>query len=334
MKALVVEDTVTSATLVCHQLEKMGIEPLHARDGEAGIAAFRQHKPDLVLLDIIMPGIDGFEVARRIRQMERHGEWTPIIFLSARTSDADLEKGIEVGGDDYLVKPVSEMVLGAKVRAMQRIAQMRYSLLVLTRKLDDANRELTRLSSVDGLTGISNRRRFDDTLAKEWRRAARGGTPVSLLLVDVDYFKQFNDNYGHQVGDECLKAVARTLQGRLRRPADLVARFGGEEFVALLPQTEVSGAVAVGEELRRSIEVLGITHNHSAVSPFVTISIGIASAVPGRDSKGPEGLIEAADRALYSAKRQGRNRVCCEVAPEPKAGPGAAHASSEGVTGA
>jgi len=333
MKALVIEDTVTSATLVCHQLAKMGIEPLHARDGEAGIVAFREHRPDLVLLDIIMPGIDGFEVARRIRQMERNGEWTPIIFLSARTSDADLEKGIEVGGDDYLVKPVSEMVLGAKVRAMQRIAQMRYSLLVLTRKLDDANRELTRLSAVDGLTGISNRRRFDDTLAKEWRRAARSGAPISLLLVDVDYFKQFNDNYGHQVGDECLKAVARTLEGKLRRPADLVARFGGEEFVALLPQTDVGGAVSVGEDLRRSIEALGITHNHSAVARCVTISVGIASATPGRDSAGPEGLIEVADQALYSAKRQGRNRVCCEVAAGPGPGASPSEVRADGLAG-
>ena len=162
MKALVIEDTLTSATLVCHQLEKMGLEPLHARDGEAGIEAFKNHKPDLVLLDIIMPGIDGFEVCRRIRQMERNGEWTPIIFLTARTGDTDLEKGIEVGGDDYLVKPVSEVVLAAKVRAMQRIAQMRYSLVVLTRKLDEANQELKRLSSVDGLTGIGLRALWDD----------------------------------------------------------------------------------------------------------------------------------------------------------------------------
>ncbi len=324
MKALVIEDTVTSATLVCHQLAKMGIESLHARDGEAGIAAFRQHKPDVVLLDIIMPGMDGFEVARRIRQMERNGEWTPIIFLSARTSDADLDKGIEVGGDDYLIKPVSEVVLGAKVRAMQRIAQMRYSLLVLTRKLDEANRELMRLSAVDGLTGISNRRCFDDTLGKEWRRAARNRSPISLLLVDVDCFKQFNDNYGHQAGDECLKAVAQALAGRLRRPADLVARFGGEEFVALLPQTDAGGALAVAEEMRRSIEALGITHEHSMTAAGVTISVGLASTLPGSGCEGPEGLIEEADRALYEAKRQGRNRVCRNALPPDAGDAGAA----------
>ena len=310
MKALVIEDTVTSAMVVCQQLGKMGFETRHARDGETGIEAFRKDKPDLVLLDIIMPGIDGFEVARRIRQLERNAEWTPIIFLSARTSDTDLEKGIEAGGDDYLIKPVSEMVLRAKIRAMQRIAQMRYSLLVLTRKLDEANRELKRLSAVDGLTGIANRRSFDDALAKEWRRAARNQAPLALLLVDVDYFKQFNDNYGHQLGDECLKAVARTLDAQLRRPGDMVARFGGEEFVVLLPQTDEAGAERVGESLRDAIERLGITHGHSQAADVVTVSVGVAAARPARDASGPDALVDGADRALYGAKRQGRNRVC------------------------
>ena len=311
MKALVIEDTVTSATLVCHQLRKMGLEPVHVRNGETGIAAFKTLKPDLVLLDIIMPGMDGFEVARRIRQMERNGEWTPIIFLTARTGDDDLERGIAAGGDDYLVKPFSEAVLGSKIRAMQRIAQMRYSLLVLTRKLDEANQELRRLSSVDGLTGIANRRQFDDIIAKEWRRSIRLGLPLSLLLLDVDFFKQFNDNYGHQVGDECLKAVARTLAGMLRRPADLAARFGGEEFVVLLPQTDLAGAVNVAETVRQGIEALGITHRHSAAARVITVSIGVCSQRPGKGSAGPEGLIEAADRALYEAKRAGRNRSMC-----------------------
>ncbi|WP_353739261.1 diguanylate cyclase, partial [Zoogloea sp.] len=251
-----IEDTLTSATLVSHQLRKIGIEPILARDGEKGIELFKQERPDLILLDIIMPGMDGFEVARRIRQLEQAGEWTPIIFLTARTGDADLEKGISVGGDDYLIKPVSETVLAAKVRAMQRIAQMRYSLLVLTRKLDEANQELTRLSSLDGLTAISNRRQFDETLLREWRRANRQGKPMGMLLCDVDFFKQFNDGYGHQVGDECLKAVARTLQQTLRRPSDLVARYGGEEFAVILPDTDITGALLVAESMRAAVENL------------------------------------------------------------------------------
>lgn len=314
MKVLVIEDTVTSATLVCHQLTKMGLLTMHARDGESGVDMFKRDRPDLVLLDIIMPGMDGFEVAHRIRQLEQDGDWTPIIFLTARASENDLQRAIEVGGDDYLVKPVSEVVLKAKVNAMRRIAQMRSSLLVLTRKLDDANRELTRLSSVDGLTGIANRRRFDETLHREWRRASRTGKPFSLLVIDVDHFKLFNDNYGHQVGDECLKAVARTLEQLLRRPPDLVARYGGEEFAAILPETELDGALAVAEGMRAGIEELGITHRFSATAGVVTISIGAATMTPERgDEHGFVGLLKAADDALYRAKKNGRNKVAASL---------------------
>ena len=310
MKALIIEDTLTSATLVCHQLGKMGLETVHARDGESGIELFKAERPDLILLDIIMPGLDGFEVARRIRQLEKDGEWTPIIFLTARTGDEDLERGIEVGGDDYLIKPVSEIVLKAKVRAMQRIAQMRYSLLVLTRKLDEANRELTRLSTADGLTGIANRRRFDETLLKEWRRCAREERPLSLLLIDVDFFKPFNDNYGHQVGDECLKAVARTLAQTLHRPSDLAARYGGEEFGVILPGTDEQGALAVAESLREAVQQLGITHRFSEVAQVVTISIGLACMTPQRGNEsGFIRLLKEADEALYQAKTGGRNRI-------------------------
>ena len=313
MKALLIEDTLTSATLVSHQLRKIGIEPIVARNGETGIELYKQEHPDLILLDIIMPGMDGFEVARRIRQLEQFGEWTPIIFLTARTSDADLEKAISVGGDDYLIKPVSGTVLAAKVRAMQRIAQMRFSLLVLTRKLDDANQELTRLSSLDGLTGISNRRQFDETLLREWRRLGRQSRPLSMLLCDVDYFKQFNDGYGHQVGDECLKAVARTLKDTLRRPADLVARYGGEEFAVILPDTEITGALQVAEAMRSAVEGLSITHSYSKGGNVVTISIGVASTTPSRTGSDSSVLLKRADDALYQAKQAGRNRIAAAV---------------------
>ncbi|MBI1907438.1 MAG: diguanylate cyclase [Rhodocyclales bacterium] len=318
MKALVIEDTVTSATLICHLLEKMGLQPVHARDGQSGILEFKHNKPDLVLLDIIMPGMDGFEVARRIRQLEKDGEWTPIIFLSARTSDDDLALGISVGGDDYLVKPVSEIVLRAKVRAMQRIAQMRYSLLVLTRKLDEANRELTRLSAADGLTGIANRRCFDDTLRREWRRAVRANTPMALLVADVDHFKQFNDGYGHQLGDDCLKNVARVLESCLRRPTDLVARYGGEEFAVIMPETDAAGAALVAESLREAVAAAQMAHAFSAVAPIVTVSVGAAATLPSRsDDDGPRMLLQQADQALYRAKREGRNRV--SLAPQSEA---------------
>lgn len=315
MKALVIEDTATSQAVICHLLERLGIQPIQARDGLSGIAGFERERPDLILLDILLPGIDGFEVARRIRAIEKPGEWTPIIFLTGLTKDEDLERGIEAGGDDYLLKPVSEVVLGAKVRAMQRIVQMRHSLLVLTRKLDSANRELTRLSAVDGLTGIANRRQFDEVLSREWRRCLRAHEPLSLLMVDVDFFKQYNDGYGHQAGDECLKAVAEALRGKLRRPADIVTRYGGEEFAAILPDTGLEGALLVAEAMRSAVQALGLPHEGSAFD-VVTVSIGVASLSP-QQAEGMPRLLGAADWALYEAKRHGRNGIQAAEPPSP-----------------
>lgn len=309
MKALIIEDTLTSLTVVTHQLEKMGIAPIQARSGEEGLLLFEEHRPDIVLLDIMMPGMDGYEVARRIRSIERSGEWTPIIFLTGLTGDADLEKGIAAGGDDYLTKPVSEVVLSAKVRAMQRIVQMRYSLLVLTRKLDTANQELQRLSSIDGLTSIANRRQFDEVLGKEWRRAIRSQKPLALLMLDVDAFKQYNDHYGHQGGDDCLKMIASVLRDQLKRPSDFAARFGGEEFAVLLPETSVEGAKLVAESLCESVRACKMPHEASSVMPYVTVSVGVASCLPDSASGNGTDLIAAADKALYTAKSEGRNRV-------------------------
>jgi len=311
MKVLIIEDTITSATVVCNWLTNMGLSVLHAKTGEEGLEVFRRERPDLILLDIIMPGIDGFEVARCIRRFEKyHGWWTPIIFLTARADENDLQCAIDAGGDDYLIKPVSEVVLKAKINAMRRMAQMRESLRRTQDKLRKANDQLQRLSAIDSLTGIANRRRFDATLLREWRRCSRSALPLSLLVVDVDLFKLFNDHYGHQMGDECLKIVAQTLQERTRRQDDLVARYGGEEFAAILPETDPEGAMAVAEEMRLSIIALNIDHAFSAVAPVVTISIGAASIIPPKDSEaGIPALIKAADDALYRAKESGRNQV-------------------------
>ena len=311
MKILIIEDTITSATVVCSWLSNMGLSALHAKTGEEGLEMFRRERPDLVLLDIIMPGIDGFEVARCIRRFEKyHGWWTPIIFLTARADEKDLQCAIDSGGDDYLVKPVSEVVLKAKINAMRRMAQMRDSLRKTQDKLRKANDQLQRLSAIDSLTGIANRRCFDATLLREWRRCSRSTLPLSLLVVDVDLFKLFNDHYGHQMGDECLKVVANTLQERTRREFDLVARYGGEEFAAILPETDSEGALAVAEDMRAGVAALRVDHAWSTVAPVVTVSIGVASIIPPKDSEaGIPALIKAADDALYHAKESGRNQV-------------------------
>lgn len=307
MKTLVIEDSRSSLALLCSHIQKIGIQPVPAETGAKGIELFLKERPDLILLDVIMPDLDGFEVARQIRQLESPGDWTPIIFLSSLSNDRDIERGIAAGGDDYLLKPISEIVLAAKIRAMQRIIQMRQSLLVLTRKLDSANQELQRLTSLDGLTGIANRRHFDAMLKREWRRAMRQGEELSILMCDIDFFKHYNDTYGHQGGDECLCTVAQTLVATMDRGGDLLARFGGEEFIAVLPDTSLKGAAYVAEQMRLAVSGLGIPHPGT---PFahVTASFGVASAVAMPETD-PQEVVGAADRALYRAKHRGRNRV-------------------------
>jgi diguanylate cyclase (GGDEF)-like protein len=324
MKVLLIEDTVTSATVVCNWLTNMKLTALHADTGEAGLEMFKRERPDLVLLDIIMPGMDGFEVARRIRKLEKN-HWTPIIFLTARTDEQDLQRAIDAGGDDYLIKPVSEIVLRAKISAMRRMAEMRDSLRTLTNKLEKTNHELQRLSAIDSLTGIANRRRFDGAMLREWRRCSRSAKPLSLLMLDVDLFKLFNDHYGHQMGDECLKIVAHTLEESTQRPNDMVARYGGEEFATILPETNAEGALAVGEAMRAGIEGLRIDHAWSPISQVVTISVGAACVIPPNNGEtGIYALIKAADDALYRAKEAGRNRVEMAKGIIRVAGPSAA----------
>ena len=308
MKILVVEDSRANRLLLTQHVERFGAIALPAETGEAALAVFAHQRPDMILLDVVLPDIDGFVVAQRIRAMEKQGDWTPIIFLSSLGDDASIEAGIAAGGDDYLLKPVSEIVLGAKIRAMQRLVLMRTSLLALTQKLDAANKELVRISSSDGLTGVANRRFFDETIALEWRRARRHSNSIAMLMCDVDFFKLFNDTYGHQAGDDCLRKVATAISLNTERPSDLVARYGGEEFVVVLAETTIGGALMVAEKIRQAIRELNIAHE-SSPGGRVTMSIGIASAAPGFDNP-PDDLIHAADKALYRAKREGRDRVC------------------------
>jgi len=308
MKILIVEDTRTSLLIITQFVQRFGATALPAENGNRAIEIFQAERPDMVLLDIILPDMDGYTVAQRLRGLEENGGWTPIIFLSSLTKDADIEKGIAAGGDDYLVKPISEVVLGAKIRAMQRIIQMRTSLVVLARKLDIANQELKRLSASDGLTGIPNRRLFDEYIAREWRRARRNTGSIALMMCDVDHFKNFNDTYGHQAGDDCLRRVAAALQTVMERAADIVARYGGEEFAVVLPETEIAGALFMAEKIRQAIQDLEIPHRASPHG-VITLSIGVAAIVPNEHMTHDE-LIQAADRALYQAKHGGRDRIC------------------------
>jgi len=306
MKILVVDDSPTIRAALKALLERMGHTVVEANDGKEALQMYRQDRPGLVLIDVVMPVMDGYESARHMRETSAD-EWVPIIFLSSKEADQDLDRAIEAGGDDYLVKPVSFVVLNAKIRALQRLESMRTKQLEMSRDLASANRELEKLSRQDGLTGIANRRYFDSYLVTEVRRAAREKAAVSLILSDVDHFKAFNDCYGHQAGDDCLRRVAAALSSAGRRPADLAARYGGEEFAMVLPGTVLDGAVDVAQAVSRVIGGLAIPHARSAVDQNVTLSQGVVSLVPEKESAS-EDLIQHADQALYQAKQQGRNR--------------------------
>jgi diguanylate cyclase (GGDEF)-like protein len=308
LSVLLVEDSRAISGLMCKYLERMGIpQPFIAETGMAAIEAYQKEHPDIILMDVQLPDINGFEVARRIREMESSDEWTAIIFLTGMSNDADLEVGIQAGGDDYLMKPVSEVVLHAKVRAMQRLVEMQRQLVQVKNELNAANRELQRLSSTDGLTGIPNRRAFDSIVQREWRRCERLKKPIALVMLDVDHFKLFNDKYGHQAGDECLKCVAAQAMAVRRRPTDVAARYGGEEFVLVLGETDADGAQLVASRLCQMVVELKIPH-YASSSQNLTVSCGVACVVPERDLS-LEVLLKSADHALYRAKAAGRSRV-------------------------
>jgi two-component system chemotaxis family response regulator WspR len=238
----------------------------------------------------------------------------PIIVLSTKEDPRDKSRAFEIGASDYLVKLPDRIELLARIRAHSRsfLAQQErdeaYRALELLKiELESKNAELARFAAQDGLTGLANRRRLDEALDSECRRAAREKTPLSLVMTDVDFFKKYNDSYGHQLGDDCLRQVAAALAVAARRPGDLCARYGGEEFALVLPNTSVEGACLVAEAARSQVEALQIPHAASGVAAHVTLSLGVATMLPGEPLE-PTALVQRADSALYAAKHGGRNR--------------------------
>ncbi len=297
-KILIVDD-IPSNVHVLSRILRDDYDIYFATDGERALELVQARLPDLVLLDIMMPGMDGYEVCARIKSDPATHD-IPVIFISAKSEVEDETRGLEVGAIDFITKPISPPIVKARVR----------NHLLLKRQAD----LLRSLSFLDGLTGIANRRRFDEAMAREWRRCGRSHQPVSLILLDVDHFKAYNDHYGHQAGDECLRAIADILAEQVNRAGDLIARYGGEEFIVLLPETGHEGAEQVAERLRLAVARQGIPHAHSPVAPHITISLGVATQVPtGTDT--PDGLAQMADQLLYQAKRSGRNRVQGSAVP-------------------
>ena len=306
-KVLVVEDQKAVRAVLVAQLRHAGVpHVLEAGDGANALELFIQHRPDLVLLDIKLPGKDGYWVAQQMRSAEPGG-WTPIIFLSGLDSDLNVWRGIEAGGDDYLVKPVKPIVLVAKLRAMRRLLDMRRRLVSMAQELHVANQRLNAMVELDSLTGLINRRGFDRLLHREILAARRDRTPLTLMLCDLDHFKRYNDALGHVKGDNCLREIGRLLREVCVRPRDVATRYGGEEFALILPNTPRSGAMTFARALGKVLEVGAIAHPDSPLGSLLTLSGGITTCVPD-DNTSAESMLMRADQALYAAKTQGRDR--------------------------
>jgi len=291
-RVLIVDDTIVNIQILGEELGN-DYEVLAATNGKDALELAQSQSPDIILLDVIMPEMDGYEVCLLLKS-DPLTKAIPIIFITTMNEEESEAKGLEIGAIDYIAKPFSLPIVKARVKNHLELKEYRD--------------HLERISMIDGLTGICNRRCFEEYLDQEWRRTIRSGNSISLMMMDIDFFKLFNDHYGHIEGDKCLKMVAQVLLGSLQRPADMVSRYGGEEFVAVLPDTDASGALVVARRLRDCINSLGIPHAYSSVAAYVTISCGVATLLSYKGLS-KEDLIKQADDLLYEAKQTGRNQI-------------------------
>jgi diguanylate cyclase (GGDEF)-like protein len=289
---LIVDDMASNIEVLDNALGEE-YEILFATNGKDALELAADHLPDIILLDVVMPDMDGYHVCARLKANYKTQD-IPVLFITSMNQEEDESKGLNIGGIDYITKPIRSPIVKARVR----------NHLELKRYRD----HLKELSSLDGLTGIANRRRFDEWLDSEWRRARRNQTSIALIMTDIDYFKPYNDHYGHIAGDDCLKRVAEILKAIARRPTDLPARYGGEEFAFLLSETDAAGAVQVAKRLQHRMKIANIPHEFSDAAPRVTLSMGIGATVPS-DIQSSQQLIKSADKCLYAAKRNGRNQI-------------------------
>ncbi len=297
----------------------------YCMDPAEAIKVVRALRPTVVLQDLVMPGVNGLDLVSQYRADPAIGG-VPIIVLSTKEEPATKSEAFRRGANDYLVKLPDKVELIARIRYHTRayLSQLQRdeayrALHQSQQQLMEANLALQRLIKVDGLTGLSNRRYFDEYLDAEWKHAARTQMPIALLMIDVDCFKAYNDTYGHVGGDDTLRRVANAVADSCKRPADAAARYGGEEFAIILPNTDGAGVFALGQIVCRTIEDLRVPHAGSTVGGHVTVSIGATSAIPGRACQVMATLIETADKALYEAKRRGKNcavLIPCGGAPE------------------
>lgn len=288
---LIVDDAISNIKMLGEILSEE-CNVVFATSGKSALQQAEKLLPDLILLDIVMPEMDGYEVCRLLRQNRQTNE-IPIIFVTALDNITDEEKGLEMGAIDYISKPFHPPIVKMRIRNHLELVRHRTRLKLL--------------STIDGLTGIANRRRFDDLFLKEWSRAQREKEAISILLIDIDNFKKYNDMYGHLQGDECLRTVAHALNTASKRQTDVMARYGGEEFVAVLPKTTLDGAKQFAQKLNDIICSLNLPHEKNENYGKVSVSIGVTSVVP-TEGLSPVEAIDFADGCLYEAKETGRNK--------------------------
>ncbi|AKG23599.1 diguanylate cyclase domain-containing protein [Calothrix sp. 336/3] len=331
---LIVDDKLDNLRVLSTILTTQGYQVRKALNGQMALIACQTQAPDLILLDINMPDMSGYKVCQHLKSDSQTSE-IPIIFISVLDDVIDKVKGMKLGGVDYITKPFQCEEVLARVHNQLVIKNLQNQLQATNSKLLEqnsilrseiakrrqveealrqANQQLQDLVWSDSLTQVANRRYLDDYLQREWQRSARDKISLAFVLCDIDYFKYYNDTYGHIAGDNCLKQVAHGIQNAVRRPADLVARYGGEEFAVILPNTTLSGAIRVVENIQMYIRDLKIPHRNSPISQYLTLSIGIAAIMPHHQYS-PENLIAASDKALYQAKEKGRNLFCAYTAP-------------------
>lgn len=356
---LIVDDDPIMRRLIRFSMEREGYEVVEANDGQEGLELFKTKIPDIVLLDFMMPIMDGLEFCRQLqklaqrsfltgRKQEKNSDnlqlieterfdistyqqsntgrlddlplyrqseellssitRTPVLMITALDDDVSVTKAFDAGATDFITKPINWAILRQRVRHLIHQAK-------LYQRLEATNVQLQKLAALDPLTQLANRRVFDLVLERQWRLMIRHKTFLSIIFVDIDYFKNYNDTYGHQAGDHCLFEVAQAIATQVQRPTDLIARYGGEEIIAILPDTPLSGAKIIAANILKTVRALAIPHRTSKVAPFVTVSLGVASLQPDHQSS-PQQFLAIADAALYEAKAQGRNSmVLREIIP-------------------
>ncbi|MDB9374529.1 response regulator [Nodularia sphaerocarpa] len=321
---LVADDDKTIRLLLREAMEKEGYRVVEAVDGQQCLDTYEIVKPDIVLLDAIMPIMDGFTCCRQLLKIARNNlitalenldtesplgntvisklwERTPILMITSLDDQESVDRAFDAGATDYLTKPIHWAVLRQRLRRLLQQAQV-------YKQLEAANQALQHLANIDGLTGLANRRRFDDYLNTQWINSAQEQSPLSLILCDIDFFKLYNDQYGHPAGDICIRDVGNILNDTAPNHQVLVARYGGEEFAVIMPYTDACAAFYVATGMQAGVINLQISHRGSTISDYLTMSMGVATITPTWESS-PADLVMAADKALYRAKKEGRNRI-------------------------